>query len=247
MNIHNSITISGLVWQMLYFHADFILGNFVSSTEPTSFTHSTIQPTQTISTTNSIVSTKNILEPTQSTEKRCPRKLTVCWKYNPPYIDRNYSGIFPEFLAYMVSTCCQNSTSLEYQLEAKDEADLQACVKNESTDFVLPLSRVQSYQEVIQFIESPGMTLVLNKKAIEATAQLTVWKTLTEAWPLLVLTVLLAAIAGVLIWALVSTLNCFLILNTISFIINFSRQNYIGVYSWQNCKVSNLRLIKGLC
>lgn len=202
MNIRSLTTAVGIVWQLVCFSVQ-IVGNFAS---PTTMVPSTLQPSKTLSASQTIDHTRNVQNSvdTKSIKKRCPDNLSVCWKYNPPYIDRNHSGIFPEFLTHMVSTCCQNTTSLEYRIEAEDENGLQACVKNESTNFVLPLTRARSYQ-VINFIESPGMTLVLNKKAIEATAQMTVWNTLTEAWPLLVLTVLLAAIAGILIWALVSS------------------------------------------
>ena len=207
MNTCTLISKAGLLWCLVC-----ITGNVecnVTSDAALTSTLFTIQPSQTASKAHSVTvtptATQSTQQPSEPAKKRCPNKLSVCWKYNPPYINKNYSGIFPEFLTHMIKVCCgANATSLEYQIEVQDENGLQGCVKNESTDFVLPLSRQQPHQVVLKFIESPGMTLVLNRKAIESTAQRTVWKTLTEAWPLLVLTVLLAAIAGILMWALVS-------------------------------------------
>ena len=142
----------------------------------------------------------------------CPKSLKVCWQDNPPYfIQENMTGVFRDEIQGIFQKCCSGSeesvAKLEFVAEAKDDQDLRNCTVSSSIELTFPVRHkhlAASSSYLFNVVQSPGIALVLNRKRLEEEAKANVWKAFLQIWTVLVLAILLAAIFGIIIWALVS-------------------------------------------
>lgn len=141
----------------------------------------------------------------------CPKSLKVCWQDNPPYfIQENMTGVFRDEIQGIFQKCCSGEESvvkLEFVAEAKDDQDLRNCIVSSSIELTFPVRHkhlAASSSRLFNVVQSPGIALVLNRKRLEEEAKANVWKAFLQIWTVLVLAILLAAIFGIIIWALVS-------------------------------------------
>lgn len=144
------------------------------------------------------------------------RSFSICWVDYPPYLMKGengiMTGIFHEAFEHMINKCCKmNSSSwLNYTRQAINSSELSDCMKSDEIDFVFPVLRKQvksnSYDTARfqNLLPSPGIAVLKNRTHLEQWAKWNVIQEFFQTWTVLVLALLLNAIFGILIWALVS-------------------------------------------
>jgi len=154
---------------------------------------------------------------------RCPMSLKIDWWQIPPYIykDENdeVKGIFPDILKRLVEECCDKDP------EQNNQGSVQSCVKlnyskvpsNDSevvkkqinmngTLMSMPIygdMKEVSFQNrpFYPVVESPGVVFIVKKEDSSSAAQ-AVMEAVFQGWPVLLLTLIMAALSGIVIWAL---------------------------------------------
>lgn len=160
------------------------------------------------------------INPTKVPQKGCAgkrvRSFSICWVDYPPYLMKdengNMTGIFHDAFKDMINTCCgMNSTdSLNYTREAMNFTELSECMKSDEIDFVFPVlgkhvkSSPYNKARFQELLPSPGIAVSKNRTHLEQWAKWNVIQEFFQSWTVLVLTLLLNAIFGILIWVLVS-------------------------------------------
>jgi hypothetical protein len=152
--------------------------------------------------------------------KTCPEKITISWLDSPPLIfkpdekETIPKGIFVDLLYSSLSVCCRRYGSdppnISFETRpAKNINSLNMKMYLKSTDIILPinvgLERYGGLYPAVEILSSPGDVLLMNKTNFEREIQRQAWKSLQDIWPVIGLSFLLAGIAGVCVWALVST------------------------------------------
>ena len=124
----------------------------------------------------------------------------------------NMIGVFHDAFKDIVNTCCgkNSSNSLNYTREAMSFTELSECMKSDEIDFVFPVLfkhiKRNPYDKVRfqELLKSPGIAVSKNRTHLEQGAKWNVIHEFFQTWTVLVLALLLNAIFGILIWALVS-------------------------------------------
>ena len=124
----------------------------------------------------------------------------------------NMIGVFHDAFKDIVNTCCgkNSSNSLNYTREAMSFTELSECMKSDEIDFVFPVLgkhiKGNPYNKVRfqELLKSPGIAVSKNRTHLEQGAKWNVIHEFFQTWTVLVLALLLNAIFGILIWALVS-------------------------------------------
>ena len=175
--------------------------------------------------TSSTPSARDIPSTGRRPDLRCNvSKLNVCWLHSPPYLikdsNRNISGIFHQAINEIFSECCNSSSMLNYVHEARNFEEQKKCMQEpKQYDIVFPLlySNIQSLSYASTFqrlIGSPGIAVVKNRNFLEQRAKSNVLQEISQSWTVLLLALILCAIFGILVWALVSiTFSLFCLFN----------------------------------
>lgn len=176
----------------------------ISSTSVSRHYPSTIDPT---------------IYPTTAQQTRCgkqARSFSVCWVDYPPYLMKdengNMMGIFHEAFEDIINKCCEMNSSnwLNYTRKAINFSELTECMNSDEIDFVFPVRRKQvksnpyNTERFQELLPSPGIAVLKNRTHLEQWATWNVIHEFFQTWTVLVLALLLNAIFGILIWALVS-------------------------------------------
>lgn len=150
----------------------------------------------------------------------CPlNNVTVSVFADPPYARINRTdGVISDFLRLGIKLCfksksCTKAEDMQWKwVQSLDE--LENLIKKEKTNIAFPVppslssrrTRFSSKARVEYFsvLHSPGPALIVNNQACKRISNLLLIKTILSVWPVLLLTLLLAGISGVCIWALVS-------------------------------------------
>ena len=164
--------------------------------------------------------TDTTIYPTEAPRKGCAgervRSFSICWVHYPPYLMKdengNMVGVFHDTLKDMINTCCgiNSSNSLNYTREAMNFTELSDCVRSDEIDFVFPVlgkhvtGNPYNNARFQEFLPSPGIAVSMNRTHLEQWAKWNVIHEFFQTWTVLVLILLLNAIFGILIWALVS-------------------------------------------
>ena len=169
-------------------------------------------------------------KPTHSSPRCHQRTKSVCWLNSPPYLFKDddtgkISGAFNEAIEFLLSKCkdcslelpvshkrCENSSfKLNYTHQVRTALELTECMKMKSGfDLVFPMlnSHVMSHNfykvRFQDLIISPGIAVVKNRDVLAEKAKWNVIKEFSQIWTVIVLALLLNAIFGILMWALVS-------------------------------------------
>ena len=142
--------------------------------------------------------------------------FSICWVHYPPYLMKddngNMTGVFHDIFKDIISESCgiKFSNLLNYSREAMNFTELTECMKSDEIDFVFPVlgKHVKSnpYNQVRfqELLPSPGIAVSKNRTHLEQGAKWNVIHEFFQTWTVLVLALLLNAIFGILIWALVS-------------------------------------------
>jgi len=161
------------------------------------------------------------INPTKAPQNGCAGEqissFSICWVDYPPYLmkdgEGNMTGVFHDAFKDIINKCCRccginSSNSLNYSREAMNFTELSECMKSDEIDFVFPVLgkhvKRNPYNKARfqELFPSPGIAVSKNRTHLEQGAKWNVIHEFFQTWTVLVLTLLLNAIFGILIWAL---------------------------------------------
>jgi hypothetical protein len=146
--------------------------------------------------------------------------ITVSVFADPPYTTINGTGgVISDFIRLVLKLCFKSKSCSTREIEElqwkslQSVDDLETLIKNEQTNIAFPVppslstqrSRLSAKAKVEYFsvIHSPGPALIVDYQVCQRISNLLLTKTILSVWPIFLLTLLLAGISGVCIWALV--------------------------------------------
>ena len=197
---------------------------------------STIVPTspgKNVSTFSPVPQTANC--PPQPRVQVCSRVINITWLSFAPFIfqpnnntaktetefNGKVTGVFYSIIGRAVQFCCKHfdnrGTRLEYTHKAENINTLHANIFNDKASVGMPVYNEkecfdQDYGGTLAFIkvlESPGLVVIGNKDDVKQNDLKVLWKTIYNQWPIVLISVLLCAISGICVWALVSIIALF--------------------------------------
>ncbi|KAK3750413.1 hypothetical protein QZH41_016975, partial [Actinostola sp. cb2023] len=142
----------------------------------------------------------------------CPAVIPISWWETPPYIfkktgKREVEGIFEEVLKKLFGHCCGECINLSYNTQPfNDSEEVKKNIGSNGTLVSLTVygdmkeTRFQKYP-FYPVVESPGVVFIVKKEDSSAAAT-AVMKAVFQGWPVLLLTLIMAALSGIIIWAL---------------------------------------------
>lgn len=153
---------------------------------------------------------------------QCPKRIRLSWLQSPPFVfktnkeDAQPSGVFVDLLHSSLSACCrlEGSDPPDMSYDDRPAINLESLymkMYSQETDIILPVNNItvhyldNRYQKV-EVLFSPGDALLINKSFRYNQDKDDAWESLIKVVPTLLLSFLLAAIAGICVWALVSTI-----------------------------------------
>ena len=151
---------------------------------------------------------------------RCVKRLTTNWREYRPYVEKNASGLLPPIFNDMAVECCRScKTHGKTWVDFDWDGDGMAALKpgkeevhgsiGHQTDFHFPVygyKMQNSYQQefgYIGLIESSGIAHIVNTDPGEKIARSVLWAVF-DTWPLIMLCLLFAYVAGICLWITVS-------------------------------------------
>ena len=165
---------------------------------------------------------------------RCFKRITTNYRVFTPYVGvprssanlsagaNNMTGIIPDFLNDLVVSCCAScslhgSSFVDFNLNGKnapahqrDDKSLKAAIDH-NTDLNFPIygwkgmDTYSAYYRYTPLVESPGVAFIIMLGEDGAFRQIT--KALSEVLPFGLLCVVLALLAGIIVWFLVSLIT----------------------------------------
>ena len=146
--------------------------------------------------------------------------LTIAWIYKPPYIrgpdnsslDNQAHGIVRDvMLKYIVKDCSGEFGNPHYEiktLKADSESAMIQLLKQNKVHLAIPIFEQQDNQKYSEFIffkllDYPGTEYITLADDENNDALDVVFDSVLKSWPLLAVTMIFTAIAGIIIWALV--------------------------------------------
>ena len=155
---------------------------------------------------------------TDEERAQCPEQLQLSWMLNVPFTtnesavpvfrSNSLEDILPKLLKDVLLECCNNSDQLKMKLNRADsEKEMLSQVKNSEAHVGYPmiLSSISLRENGIKFlpmIEYPGAVFLVTSVGVDS--ETLVLEAVFKSWPLLLITVLTTAIAGIVAWVLVS-------------------------------------------
>ena len=161
----------------------------------------------------------------------CSRVINITWLSLPPFIfqsndntdaktkksDGNLTGVFYGIIGRAVQYCCKyldnKGTRLQYTHKAENKQTLHANIFYDEVSMGMPVYIENESFDIhyggqlafIKVLESPGLVVIGNKDNAKESDVNVLWKAIYDEWPIVFLSLLLCAISGIFIWALVST------------------------------------------
>lgn len=149
--------------------------------------------------------------------------LKIDWWEIPPYIYKDESqtvrGIFPDILKKIVHECCDKDptsnevndpptcVNLTYnQVASNDSEVVKKNIGLNGTDMSMPVygdMKDVTFQNhpFYPVVESPGVVFIVKKEDSSSAAK-AVMEAVFQGWPVLLLTLIMAALSGIVVWAL---------------------------------------------
>ncbi|XP_028393402.1 uncharacterized protein LOC114517780 [Dendronephthya gigantea] len=137
--------------------------------------------------------------------------LKAQWWSIPPYIykdkDGNINGIFKRVLDDIVKHCCNGHTNITYEpLPLNDSEVVKDHIGENGTVISFPIygeMKDTTFQNFpyMPVVEAPGVVFIMTTED-SANAAEAVMGAVFQGWPVLVLTLVMAALSGIIIWAL---------------------------------------------
>ena len=205
-------------------------------------TNNTQDPTTMVPTSpGGNVSTFSTKAPVRQLSK-CARVISITWLSFAPFIfqpknntkqTEKLDGVFYSIIGRAVQICCKHlgnrGTRLEYTHKAENINTLHANIFYDKASIGMPVYIeneffYQHYGGTLAFIkvlESPGLVVIGNKDDVKQNDLKVLWKTIYNQWPIVLISVLLCAISGICVWALVSIMALF-----------GENPNLVGINTW---------------
>ena len=165
----------------------------------------------------------------------CSRVIRITWLKFAPFIfqpknnstktetelNGKVTGVFYSIIGRAVHFCCKHfgssGTRLQYTHKAENINTLHANFFYDKASVGMPVyiennRSDQTYGGRLAFIEvleSPGLVVIGNKDDVKQNHLKVLWKTIFNQWPIVLISVLLCAISGICVWALVSIIALF--------------------------------------
>ena len=173
----------------------------------------------------------------------CSGVINFTWLSIPPFIfdyqntshqlmneNTDLKGVFYNIIRRAIQFCCRyhdnRGTRLQFNHKAwnksmlhknifRGDANIGLPVYVENDFFDLPGSYAGSLR-FIKVLESPGLALIMDKNNAKESSKQVVWRAIANEWPIMLISLLLCAIFGICVWALVSPffffhLRCYLL------------------------------------
>ena len=149
--------------------------------------------------------------------------MYVSWHATNPYaFERNGKvvGIFPEFMNTMLKTVCGNCSAYRdsplffdrsksgRNQRRTSEIDLKTKISNDVHFHLTVTGRkeltvFQNQYQLVQVVESPGSAfIVVDQSKLSKTEA--IFTSLVSTWPVFLMAILMASVAGMFIWVFVS-------------------------------------------
>ena len=145
--------------------------------------------------------------------------LTIAWIYKPPYIrgpdnsslDNQAHGIIRDAILRHIQWDCSGFFGNHYEimtLRADSESGMIQLLKQNKVHIAVPLFEQQNNQKYSEFIffkllDYPGTEYITLADDENNDALDVVFDSVLKSWPLLAVTMIFTAIAGIIMWALV--------------------------------------------
>lgn len=149
--------------------------------------------------------------------KSCTPEMKVNWWDFAPYIymkdnqNKDINGTFKKIVEKMVRKCCGECVHFSYASRSVNSEDLKSQIGSNGSVISFPVygtlvtEKFQNYP-YFPVVESPGIILI--SKIVEGGSSATaVMMAVFDGWPVLVLTLIMAALSGIIMWALDSYWN----------------------------------------
>lgn len=137
--------------------------------------------------------------------------LKAEWWSIPPYIykDKNgvIKGIFKTVLDTIIEHCCNGHTNISYAAQPLNDSEMvKDNIGENGTVLSFPVygeMKDTKFQNVpyMPVVEAPGVVFIMTQEDAANAAQ-AVMDAVFQGWPVLVLTLVMAALSGIIIWAL---------------------------------------------
>ena len=150
----------------------------------------------------------------------CPEEVKIAWQVRPPFtVEQNASeahrklihGIFHQALEFALGTCCAYSNGtkpiMRYLAVSENGSALHDNIFSGNASLVFPIQDdlyIGRRWRYINILNSPGAVLVRRKDSYSTNKGGELFKAILGTWPVVVLSLLMSALAGVCIWILVS-------------------------------------------
>ena len=172
----------------------------------------------------------------------CSRVISITWLSFAPFIfqpknntkqTEKLDGVFYRIIGRAVQICCKHfdnsGTRLEYTHKAQNINTLHANIFYDKASVGMPVYIENGFFEqnyggtlaFIKVLESPGLVVIGNKDDVKQNDLKVLWKTIYNQWPIVLISVLLCAISGICVWALVSIMALF-----------GENPNLVGIDTW---------------
>ena len=146
----------------------------------------------------------------------CPKYIRTNWYSVPPYTNENHLGLFHSLLEEIVQTCCGNCTGghgpseILYQEGGMKKSLMEVKNNVHAADTIsFPIAgkksdrEFQSRYDFMPLVSSPGVAFFVVEEEPGTSAR-AVFDSVLSGWPILLLTLLMALLSGMVMWALVS-------------------------------------------
>ena len=158
----------------------------------------------------------------------CSRVINITWLSLPPFIfqletgkqpekfDDSITGVFYSIIGRAIQFCCKylgkRGTRLQYTHSARNRDTLHGNIFHGEASMGLPVYIEDELFDhtyggklaFIKVLESPGLVLIANKENAIDNDLRVLWKAIFNEWPIVLISLLLCAISGICVWALVS-------------------------------------------
>ncbi|XP_057304472.1 uncharacterized protein LOC130641614 [Hydractinia symbiolongicarpus] len=150
--------------------------------------------------------------------EQCPQTMKVNWWNIPPYaykkkpVDIKVTGIFKTIVEKLVRDCCGSCVEFDYNTEAASNSEiLKSQIGENQSVLAFPIYGSMTNvkfqnQPYFPVVESPGV-IYIQGTADSSNAATAVMEAVLQGWPVLVLTLIMAALSGIVMWALDSYWN----------------------------------------
>ena len=165
--------------------------------------------------------------------RSCSGVIDFTWLSIPPFIfdDKNVShqvmnensdlkGVFYNIIGRAIQFCCRyhdyRGTRLQFNHKAWNKSMLHKNIYRGDADIGLPVYLENEFLffyagnlRFIKVLESPGLALIMDKNNVKENSNQVVWRAIANEWPIMLISLLLCAISGICVWALVSLVFIF--------------------------------------